>query len=375
MRRKRGEAATEDALPELFAERCRNKERLVRAFNEKYTLREYKKSAALRLAAARNLAAEQFTSISVMLNDLAGELGRDIVFSPETGEKARAAAEELGLPVTDAQCEIGENGCVTLQIYCRPTREKLRLRELTDAVNAATGTEFSLPVTLRGDPARTALLFCEKTPFSVRAAASQQIGEGQSVCGDAYDYFNDGRGHFVMILSDGMGTGSRAAVDGAMTANLAARLLRAGFGFDCVVKIVNSALMVKSKEESLATLDIICVDLFAGTAIFYKAGAAASLICRSGKVIRVDRASMPLGILRDVEFERATGKMNDGDLLLMMSDGAADLPRELLRERVSQLRDRKPEEIASALAVLAREEAPTGRADDVTVIAARVKKR
>ena len=374
MRRKNGAPAAADALPKHFAERCRHTEELVGCFNERYTMREFKRASELQLSEARRIAAEQFASISVMLGDLAAELDKDIVFSPETGEKARAAAEELGLQTTDAQCEINVHGYLTLQIYCPPADKKIPVRLLTEAVSAATGVDFAPPVIDRTDPARLALLFCERSPYSVRAAASQMVGEGQTVCGDAYDYFNDGRGHFIMILSDGMGTGSRAAIDGAMTANLASRLLRAGFGFDSVVRIVNSALMVKSKEESLATLDIISVDLFEGLALFYKAGAAASLICRSGRVIRVDRASMPLGILRDVDFELVSGEMSDGDLLLMMSDGAADVPRELLREKISQLRDGRAEEIAAGLASFAREHAPAGRADDITVIAAKVRR-
>lgn len=375
MRRRNGELAAADALPERFSDRCKHTKELIDCFNERYTMREFKRAAELRLSEARSLAADQFTSISVMLKDLSSELDKDIVFSPQIGEKALAAAKETGLRATDAQCVINEHGYLTLQIYCPPADKKIPVKVLTDAVSAAAGTQFSPPVIDKTDPSRLALLFCEKPPYSVRAAASQQVGSGQSVCGDAYDFFNDGRGRFYMILSDGMGTGSRAAVDGAMTANLASRLLRAGFGFDCVVKLINSALMVKSREETLATLDIISVDLYEGSAQFYKAGAAASLICRSGRVIRVDRASMPLGILRDIDFERATGQMNGGDLLLMMSDGAADIPRDLLRDRLAELKESSVEEIAAGIADLARESAPTGRADDVTVLAARVKRK
>ena len=38
----------------------------------------------------------------------------------------------------------------------------------------------------------------------------------------------DGRGHQILIISDGMGRGSRAALDGAMGAGLLSRLLSAG---------------------------------------------------------------------------------------------------------------------------------------------------
>ncbi len=57
-----------------------------------------------------------------------------------------------------------------------------------------------------------------------------------------------------MLISDGMGCGGRAAVDGAMASNLMSKLLKAGFGIDCSLKIVNSAMLFKSTDESLATL-------------------------------------------------------------------------------------------------------------------------
>lgn len=177
-----------------------------------------------------------------------------------------------------------------------------------------------------------------------------------------------------MILSDGMGTGSRAAVDGTMTTGLAGKLIRAGFSFECVVKTVNSALMVKSKDESLSTLDIISIDLFNGEATFYKAGAAASLICRRGKTIRVERSSLPLGILRDVEFERVTGKIGDGDMLLMMSDGAMSIPPDELRRCLTECAENPPAEIAAAVTNLAKEYAPA-RSDDITVLAAVIRKK
>ena len=54
------------------------------------------------------------------------------------------------------------------------------------------------------------------------------------------------------------------------------KLIKSGLGFDCALQIVNSALMVKSGDESLATLDIICIDLCTGIADLMNAGAPAT---------------------------------------------------------------------------------------------------
>ena len=51
----------------------------------------------------------------------------------------------------------------------------------------------------------------------------------------------DGRG-YIMIISDGMGTGTMAAIDNTMTANLLSQLIRSGFGFECALKIINLRL-------------------------------------------------------------------------------------------------------------------------------------
>lgn len=100
----------------------------------------------------------------------------------------------------------------------------------------------------------------EKPNFKMSFGFAQYCAEGK-LCGDTIKTINDTRGHMIFIISDGMGKGGRAALDGAMGAGLLSKLLSAGFGFDSSLKVVNSALLVKSSEESLATLDCACVDL------------------------------------------------------------------------------------------------------------------
>ena len=111
-----------------------------------------------------------------------------------------------------------------------------------------------------------------------------------------------------MILSDGMGTGGRAAVDGAMASGLMSRLIKAGFGYDCSLRILNSSMLFKSTDESLATVDIASIDLFTGETKLYKAGAAPTIVRRSGKTGKVQSTSLPAGILREIGFDKAVVK-------------------------------------------------------------------
>ena len=147
--------------------------------------------------------------------------------------------------------------------------------------------------------------------------------------------------------------------------------MQAGFGADSVLRMVNSALMVKSGDESLATLDIASIDLFSGRMESLKAGAAVSLLKGGGRVSRIERSSLPVGILRDIAFERSVDTLADGDILLLLSDG---ITAEGVGWAEEMLRDYDPREkdlnrLAEDMVIEARRRQAGEREDDVTVLA------
>ena len=151
----------------------------------------------------------------------------------------------------------------------------------------------------------------ERTVYSVETAKIQHSCDGQKVCGDALEEIWDGRGNVHLLLSDGMGSGSRAALDSAMTFCLLKKLVTAGFSFDSSLELVNAALLVKSEEESLSTVDVATVDLYSGETQFLKAGAAPTFVYRDGSVVKVEAASMPAGILKGVDFAKSRLKLHE----------------------------------------------------------------
>lgn len=124
-----------------------------------------------------------------------------------------------------------------------------------------------------------------------------------------------------MILCDGMGTGRPAAVDGSLAAELTARLLKAGFTAELAARLVNVALALKSDEESGATLDLISVDLYTGTARIFKAGAAPGFLVHGGRARPVGDISLPIGILGGVNGQSRVVHLAAGDYAVLVSDG------------------------------------------------------
>jgi stage II sporulation protein E len=174
----------------------------------------------------------------------------------------------------------------------------------------------------------------------------------------------------VVIISDGMGSGGRAAVDSAMTAGLTERLIKAGFGYDCTLRLVNSAMLYKSTDESLATLDITAVDLYNGKTEMFKAGSAPTIVRRNGHTGRAECKSLPAGILHEVGFDKATVTLKEDDILLMMSDGVCSEGTDWICAEVEAWGDGGAKQLSERIATAARRRRRDGHDDDITVFAA-----
>ena len=117
---------------------------------------------------------------------------------------------------------------------------------MTQEISRVCDCEFDLPqktqmnIKLKSGEEETVIRLCfqEKAQFEAEFAASQHICQGYRMCGDAYQSFTDRRSVAHIILSDGMGSGTAAAVDSNMTVSLLQKLIDAGVGYQAALKIV-----------------------------------------------------------------------------------------------------------------------------------------
>ena len=133
-------------------------------------------------------------------------------------------------------------------------------------------------------------------------------------------------------------------------------------------------MLVKSGDESLATLDCACIDLFTGRAELYKAGAPATYIVKGNRITKCELSSMPAGILRNIEFAKRTAALGDGDLIVMLSDGITEPGGEWLTAMLSGAGEMSAQQIADEIVKTALSLTKDMRKDDMSVIAARLHK-
>ncbi len=367
---KQGEISPEDAAPEEFRGRCMRIGSVGNAAYRRYTDYASKIAAENRIDEVRSVVSDQFGGISSMLSELAHDFELQERFDNSSAENAAAALKNINIHIDECSSRIDRYGRMTVELKLKKTSELIiNKAQVMKLVSLACERDFDIP-TVNEVGGEVYIVLNERAEIKVDFGASQSSANNNTLCGDAYKFFTDQKGHFVMILSDGMGTGGRAAVDGAMASGLMARLLKAGFGFNCSLKILNSSMLFKSTDESLATVDIASIDLYTGMTELYKAGAAPTIVRRSGKTGKAESSSLPAGILREIGFDKAAIKCKIGDIIVLLSDGAVSEGTDWIRAEIEAWRDGSAQDLAEHLCLCARRRRSEKRQDDITVMCA-----
>lgn len=371
---KSGDTVPENSMPEEFKGRCLRISKIGNVTFRKYSDFASQIAAENRIDEVRSVVSDQFDGISDMLRDLSTDFKNDEYFDSVMAENAAAALKSLDIIAEEAGCRIDKYGRMTLEFKIKKNNDlvinKLQVMKLASLVCER---DFDVP-NISEVGGEIYIVLNEKAAITIDYGAEQISANESKMCGDAYKYFNDGRGHFLMILSDGMGTGGRAAVDGAMACGLMSRLVKAGFGYDCSLKFLNSSMLFKSTDESLATVDVASIDLYTGQTELYKAGAAPTIIRRSGRTGKAESTSLPAGILRDIGFDKACVKCKIGDIVVLMSDGAVNDGTDWLREEIEHWTDGSAQDLAERLCEGAKRRRTDTHEDDITVLTAILKK-
>jgi stage II sporulation protein E len=357
-------------LPSSFADECENVDKFLESACDYYTKIIMKKTANDRVDEFRSVVVDHFKNLSDMLFEMSDSISKSDLSDRLSEEKIYQTLKESGYEILDVSANVGESNRMSVEIRIKTGRKPIKEGFILQSVSASTGRNFdSFSKTQVGDDILISL--CEKVEIFCDFAVTQHNCNNCDLCGDSYGYFHDGRGHAVMILSDGMGSGGRAAVDGAMAAGLMSRLIRAGIGVESAIKIVNSAMLYKSSDESLATLDILILNLYDGTACIYKCGGAKSIIIGKKEITDIKADSMPIGILKDVFFEKIDLKLFDNDIILMLSDGVTDIPGDWLYDEIYSFEGDDLQDFTDIIATKAKLRRKMYD-DDITVMALRI---
>lgn len=300
---------------------CPSKVLLTEAFNGAYRRNMLEKRLAAAAAELRELTPEYLEFAEKALLTLGGQSELFPACDEELSGRVREIFNEAGARDTSVSVFYDGKGRLYSECLCAEP-PLLSPEELAEKLSSAAGRELDIPESFSvGD--LTALRFHEPAVFEAEIGSAAAKGR-EKTSGDFGTVFRDGFGSVTVLLSDGMGSGGRAAVESCMTVSLITMIMEAGLGAEAAVRLINLLLLTKSSEESFSTVDMLTVNLFTGRAELIKLGAAQSFIKTNGTVKTAEERAAPVGIVAQTEFTRRDIRLSDGDEIVMLTDGICE---------------------------------------------------
>lgn len=368
----RSGVCTPNNVPSEFTHLCKRQEIFLAEFAHSYEL--FKRDAVKQgeFINNRDLLLRQYEEISKLFGEFHDEISDGFRLVPEVEEKVSTELLKAGVPPRDIrvfETETGETE-VFVSVNKRVSRELLAKK-----ASMATG----LPMEYTGTAQGGLMRFTTAPVYDVEFGMVQLAKDNRTVTGDSITGFRTGRDRFYVIICDGMGTGTDASRESRITLRLLEELLRNGFSPRTAIETVNSSLAMGMEKECFSSVDLLYVNLTTGTGEFYKIGGSKSFIKRESSVETVFSPSLPVGILPEVHISCITKRIDDGDIIVMLSDGAESncagfLSGEKLKRIIAD-DEKNMDDVAEAILKGARGRGVKQPTDDMTVAAIRVFKK
>ena len=169
----------------------------------------------------------------------------------------------------------------------------------------------------------TILLLTPKNNFVTSCGIATMAKIKGENCGDSYAILKLDKNRYLYAISDGMGSGENAHNLSTATISLIENYYKAGFNSEVIIESVNNILLPDNKEK-FSTLDSVIVDASSGRVDFVKIGASISLIKSDYESKIVECDSLPLGIIGHIKPNIKSYYIEDGDIIVLASDGVVD---------------------------------------------------
>lgn len=369
-------------VPQHFNDKCVRILPLISEINRLFEVYKINRTWKSKLAENRELTGEQFKEISEIIRNAAEEIGDEKTLDIIASDGIAEELDELKINTerVDVLRDKNQKYSVDLSVVDCENPEVCRTK-IRSVVKKILGVNVEpdggeLKVTSQG---KCRMRFSQIEGFETLIGVACRSEDDES--GDKHYTKDLGNGKFVVTLSDGMGTGHKAAIESDAIVRLLGNFLEAGFDKAIAVKLVNSVMVMKSVHDAFATVDMCVIDLYSGQVEFIKNGAEASYIRHPDYTETVRAASLPIGIVSIVDIETFAHTLENGAFVVMTSDGVIgkDGDDRWLKDIINTFDEElDPNDLAQIIlkeAVRRESETNETATDDMTVICIKMKDR
>lgn len=369
----------DEYLPQLIKDYCINKEEIKKEIQnnfEKFKLNNMWKE---KIMENRLLVSEQLEGVSKTMEDIAKDIYINPIFKDDMEETVLTNLRNNKVNAREvivAELE-GNNVEVYVEVD-KPYKKENNLENIRKIASETLGIELKGEYNLsQSKKERQRFKLIRSNRYNALTEVISKTNYHNKVSGDNYT-FGEGDNSYFVALSDGMGVGRKANNESSIAISLLEKFLEARFDNELALKTINSILMLKSNDELFTTLDIALIDLYSGKLQLIKTGAPPTFIRKKDRVEIINNQSLPVGILKDVDFNVYEEYLEDGDIIIMMSDGVleanetSDNAERWMRDVIAGINSLNPKKIADEIMNVAKEACGGKVRDDMTLLVTKV---
>ncbi|WP_160680775.1 stage II sporulation protein E [Clostridium sp. C8-1-8] len=335
-----------------------------------------------RLGEGRKLLAGHINNMAVTIGELVEDFSKDIIICNDVEKIIKRALNKENMRYEDVLCYNDKNGRLNIKITMDSCGgSQMCVKQLLPIINRSIGKTMSIGGEGCSIEPKTnkCSIYIEETPkYHVSSYAAIACKDGEKYTGDSYSYGKTQGGSYMVLVSDGMGSGPEAGAESKAAVELIEKFTQVGFSELTAINTVNSIMSMKfTEDEKFATLDLQNVDLYSGNVKFMKVGAVESFIKRGDKVEIIKSKTLPFGILDTTDVDIIEKKVCNGDLIVTISDGIlygkdGDGSCKWLTEFLYTTSNKNPKELSIEILDKAKEISGQRIKDDMTVVVSKV---
>ena len=263
----------------------------------------------------------QLKNVSNAIKSMAKDIEKDI----KAEEKYQAERLEIVDLLRQKEIEVQDimikkDNRFIVEIYLTRLLENTKLEQIAEILTNI----LKEPIVLNAEATvGKKIVYLSDDKYIMAIGMAQETKNNSKQSGDSILNIRLKDGKYLVAISDGMGSGKEAKNSSNQTLRLLENLLVSGFDKKASLDLINNALMNQNKE-TFATLDIAIVDLYEGNVEFIKSAACPTYIKKNKRVQMIKSNSLPTGILEECKLETFDKDINDGEIVVLCSDGILD---------------------------------------------------
>ncbi len=186
-------------------------------------------------------------------------------------------------------------------------KEEAEMQRIRDELNEAQNIQMGL--------LPTEVPHSQVFDFAGKSIPATQVG------GDFFEYLTVANGHTAIAVADAAGKGIRGAMSAVLTNGMLYEVARIKSEANVILQELNDGLAPRIYGRNFIALNLAILNETEKTVNYANGGQPYPILKRGTNITEIDCGDLPLGSMKNVDYDAVTFDLEEGDFLIFHSDG------------------------------------------------------